>query len=1052
MLDPGVLVGGDFRVERKLSEGGMGAVFVAEQVSTGAKRALKIIRPELLRHPKLRQRFSQEAKVTASIASDHVVSVVAAGFDSALEVPWLAMELLSGETLHDLVAEKGVLSPEMAIVVLRQLAHAMDAAHAAGVVHRDLKPDNIFLAESRRSMLPFFVKVLDFGIARIVHEAQATHTESLGTPLWMSPEQAGSGEAVGPWTDVWAFGLIVFFLLTGKMYWLASRGEGTPLAIVKEICFDPLAPARARARELDFDGDLPEAFDAWFARAVAREASARFASCGEATLELARVFGLPESDRVPSFESLRHSSRPTKRTFPPPKDSGPLDATQLADHTSVAHAKTEIDPARHSPEPRARVSSAPSAVASVSSSPSEGVSREVEARTPSRPPAGPAQTTQPSPGQKPRSPWPRRLRLAAIGLFAAVVVAGGGRSYLVRRDEQRCTGSREIASCKRACARGLGSACTTVAISELTANEPSVLTSALGTLRTSCKVGDAEACEALGYSLAFPTGPVMVQVRDWAEAGRVLEKACASGRGCALAGTLKGLGVETLAREIPTYFDAACPEAPTTRHALLDCAIAATHEVEGAPRGNVPTKATPDLVSALRTTCTEIGGDACGFLWLDASMDPKALAQAYVRGCESGSSLACVNLGAVRAEGKGGAEPNPTQAREAFERACVAGEPSGCNNLGVVKGALVATPRRGPRGAMVYKLRCSGAIAVGCSGWGPRTQVVPKGTPGSALEAAQAFERGCTGGLGTACVNLGALAYLGRGIARDRARAERLFSETCFRGDASACGEQGTALLTLRMDHPRDVRAGIAFLERACKGFEEDSCMALYGHLVNGLPDSKRETEGVDGLVDLAKRNLYSRTLVQLYETGARGLPKNLEEARRVAIATCDTDLRCADAAYFYSRGVGGPRDEGRALEALGRGCDADDFPSCVELGLRHREGRGLGKDPTRAVELFRRACDGGDSDGCALLSRAYATAEGAPRDPEKALGLARSACEGGAAEGCAAVGVMLADGEGAKKDPDAAVPFLSFGCRRAVQSACQKLQSLGKPLPDLDL
>lgn len=228
--------------------------------------------------------------------------------------------------------------------------------------------------------------------------------------------------------------------------------------------------------------------------------------------------------------------------------------------------------------------------------------------------------------------------------------------------------------------------------------------------------------------------------------------------------------------------------------------------------------------------------------------------------------------------------------------------------------------------------------------------------------------------------------------------------------------------------------------------------MALYGHLVNGLPDSKRETEGVDGLVDLAKRNLYSRTLVQLYETGARGLPKNLEEARRVAIATCDTDLRCADAAYFYSRGVGGPRDEGRALEALGRGCDADDFPSCVELGLRHREGRGLGKDPTRAVELFRRACDGGDSDGCALLSRAYATAEGAPRDPEKALGLARSACEGGAAEGCAAVGVMLAEGEGAKKDPDAAVPFLSFGCRRAVQSACQKLQSLGKPLPDLDL
>jgi serine/threonine protein kinase/TPR repeat protein len=1048
MLDPGVLVGGDFRVERKLSEGGMGAVFVAEQVSTGAKRALKIIRPELLRHPKLRQRFSQEAKVTASIASDHVVSVVAAGFDAGLEVPWLAMELLSGETLHDLVEKKGELSPEMAIVILRQLAHAMDAAHAAGVVHRDLKPDNIFLAESRRSMLPFFVKVLDFGIARIVHEAQSTHTESLGTPLWMSPEQAGSGEAVGPWTDVWAFGLIVFFLLTGRMYWLASRGEGTPLAAVREICFDPFAPARARARELDFEGELPEAFDAWFARTVARETAARFASCGEATIELARVFGLPESDRVPSFESLRHSSRPTKRTFPPPKDSSPIEATQLADHVSVAHAKTELDLARPTLEPPPRVSSAPSGTPSASERPKAGSPRDSTA--PSRPPPAIVQTTQPSPGQTPRSPWPRRLRLAALGLFAVAFFGGGARTYLVRRDTRECQDSRAFAACKRACARGLGSACTTVAIAELGATEPQELEAAMAKLRASCKAGDPEACEALGYSLAFPPRPGMT--RDWVEAGRALEKACAEGRGCALAGTLKGLGVETLAREIPTYFDAACPSPPTTRHALIDCAIAATHEVEGAPRGTAVTKTTPAMLSALRTECTDAGGDACGLLWLDTAMEPRALVQAYVRGCETGSSLACDNLGAMRAEGKGGAEPNPTQAREAFERACVAGEPSGCNNLGVVKGALVATPRRGPRGAIVYKLRCSGAIAVGCSGWGARTEVVPKGTPGSALEAAQAFERGCTGGLGAACVNLGALAYLGRGIPRDRARAERLFSETCFRGDASACGEQGTALLTLRMDHPRDVRAGITFLERACKGFEEDSCMALYGHLVNGLPDAKRELEGVNGLLDLAKRNLYSRTLVQLYETGARGLPKNLEEARRVAIATCDTDLRCSDAAYFHSRGVGGPRDEGRALEALGRGCDADDFPSCVELGSRHREGRGLGKDPTRAVELFRRACDGGDSDGCALLSRAYATADGAPRDAEKALGLARAACEGGAAEGCAAVGVMLADGEGAKKDLESAIPYLSFGCRRAVQSACQKLQSLGKDLPDLDL
>src|SRR5688572_15106982 len=142
MLESGVLVGGDYRVERKLAEGGMGAVFVAEQVSTGAKRALKIIKPELLNEPKLKHRFEQEARVTSRITSDHVVSVVAAGIDQELGVPWLAMELLTGQTLLRTVSDRGALRGDITTSILRQLAHAVDAAHVAGVVHRDLKPEN----------------------------------------------------------------------------------------------------------------------------------------------------------------------------------------------------------------------------------------------------------------------------------------------------------------------------------------------------------------------------------------------------------------------------------------------------------------------------------------------------------------------------------------------------------------------------------------------------------------------------------------------------------------------------------------------------------------------------------------------------------------------------------------------------------------------------------------------------------------------------------------------------------------------------------------------
>ena len=202
MLQPGTVIANDFRIVRPLSEGGMGSVFIADQLSTGAQRALKIVRRELLHDPRLRQRFEQEARVTANIASDHVVSVVAAGIDHATQLPWLAMELLKGQTLFDMVQTRGPLPPSDCIELFTQLCHAIAAAHAVNVVHRDLKPENIFLAESRRSGMPFFVKVLDFGIARVMAEVKVSSTEAMGTPLWMAPEHAKKGTNIEPWHDL----------------------------------------------------------------------------------------------------------------------------------------------------------------------------------------------------------------------------------------------------------------------------------------------------------------------------------------------------------------------------------------------------------------------------------------------------------------------------------------------------------------------------------------------------------------------------------------------------------------------------------------------------------------------------------------------------------------------------------------------------------------------------------------------------------------------------------------------------------------------------------
>jgi tRNA A-37 threonylcarbamoyl transferase component Bud32 len=292
-LVPGQIFASDFRVVRPLSKGGMGSVYVVEQLSTQLQRALKLMHPELVRDPRLRQRFEQEARIGGHIASDHIAQVISAGVEPTSGTPWLAMELLQGETLAEWLARRRSSVPEL-FEIFGQLCHALGAAHAQGIVHRDLKPENIFVALPRQAGLPFFIKVLDFGIAKMAtsHAVGAT-TTSMGTPLWMAPEQTENGR-VGPQADVWALGLIAFSLLTQRPYWLRALQEDTTLpALMREILFEPLVPASARARQYGIVLEAEQAFDAWFARAVARDAAARFANATEAHAALVSWLSRP---------------------------------------------------------------------------------------------------------------------------------------------------------------------------------------------------------------------------------------------------------------------------------------------------------------------------------------------------------------------------------------------------------------------------------------------------------------------------------------------------------------------------------------------------------------------------------------------------------------------------------------------------------------------------------------------------------------------------------------------------------------------------------------
>jgi serine/threonine protein kinase len=295
-LTPGHVFAGQFRVVRPLAAGGMGAVYVVEQLSTGKQRALKLMLPLAIADGE--RRFAQEARTSSLIPSEHVVDVIDAGVDESTGVPWLAMELLSGESLEQYLERRGYLAAPEVFDILQQFCHALVAAHDLGVVHRDLKPDNLFLSKSRTGMSSsVLVKVLDFGLAKVVDRA-SRNTAANGTPLWMAPEQTEIDAPISCAADVWALGLIAFRMLSGAHYWRSASLGLQPL--LRELLIEPLDPASVRAREVG-QAELPPGFDAWFARAVAREPTDRFQHAREAWLELAPLLGRAAPVSVPPF-------------------------------------------------------------------------------------------------------------------------------------------------------------------------------------------------------------------------------------------------------------------------------------------------------------------------------------------------------------------------------------------------------------------------------------------------------------------------------------------------------------------------------------------------------------------------------------------------------------------------------------------------------------------------------------------------------------------------------------------------------------------------------
>lgn len=316
----GLVLNGRFRLLEELGRGGMGSVWRAEDMALEAEAAVKLIDPSLLQTPEALARFKREAKAAAAIRSTHVVQILEYGIQQGSDnesQPYIAMELLKGESLAKRLQTVGKLAPDLTLSVLTHVARALSLAHASGIVHRDLKPDNVFLV---REMDDDVGKVLDFGIARqlgAVAKTGGLQTQSgavLGTPYYMSPEQT-IGQAVDARSDIWSFGVMAFECLTGARPFEQETLGG----LFHAICVADLPVPSQR-------GGVPQGFDDWFARATARDANARFQSIEEAITQLRRCCGsvsgrsLSAVSRVQSPEPIV-PARTGKFGFTPPPAS-----------------------------------------------------------------------------------------------------------------------------------------------------------------------------------------------------------------------------------------------------------------------------------------------------------------------------------------------------------------------------------------------------------------------------------------------------------------------------------------------------------------------------------------------------------------------------------------------------------------------------------------------------------------------------------------------------------------------------------------------------------
>jgi serine/threonine protein kinase/ActR/RegA family two-component response regulator len=301
-VERGTVVAGRYRLTDLLGAGGMGTVWEAEHIGLLCKVAVKFLRPEHAETASFRTRFEAEARVAARVVSPYTVRVYDYGIADG-GVPYMVMEHLRGTSLAEVIAEHGPMDPRDVARTIREIATALARAHASGVIHRDVKPENILLAEDDLAKEKITAKLIDFGVAKVLDDRAPSTVERpavkamaltevgviVGTLHYLSPEYLAGGAPPNEKLDLWGLAVSAYAAIVGA---LPFEGD-TFLAVMGRVCNEPLPVPSIRLPT------VPAGFDDWFARACSRDPTRRFASAEELSRALDEVCD-PSAPRVPS--------------------------------------------------------------------------------------------------------------------------------------------------------------------------------------------------------------------------------------------------------------------------------------------------------------------------------------------------------------------------------------------------------------------------------------------------------------------------------------------------------------------------------------------------------------------------------------------------------------------------------------------------------------------------------------------------------------------------------------------------------------------------------